>query len=375
MQTSSPDFRIDQQANQATPVDSSVDLFPLADRKLSAATPLAVRAQSPESRRQAVIEFESESQQIANVPALFGGAEVLVQNQEGELALVLLRQAMAEDSFHVSSLRKIYQLLPGGEWTFAERTAIAETLSSTTNLASDTLRLAKLEYEKGDLARSLDLYFQAASQIREEDRTVFEIYKDIGNIYVRQGDFEGAEEYYHKAFALDPDSDALHVNLGTLEIQRQDWGTARDRFRFALGLNSRNDKAWVGLALSHYHLADVELAFANIEKAIDLSPANRTAVLLLAGWAEKHDRVEQAVGALQDFLGEVSFDEDMSMALIQLLCQQKNYVFARFEIERTLLWNPLRPDLFELLQKIEALESNTPETEAKASVLGGEIFG
>jgi hypothetical protein len=65
----------------------------------------------------------------------------------------------------------------------------------------------------------------------------------------------------------------------------------------------------------------------------------------------------------------------MSMALIQLLCQQKNYVFARFEIERTLLWNPLRPDLFELLQKIEALESNTPETEAKSSVLGGEIFG
>lgn len=370
MQTSSPEFRIDQQLQD----DAAGVRFPLTPAPADA-RPL-VRAQSVESRRRAVQEFEKESAgELSDVPALVGSADVLARHQERALALVLLRQATSEDSFHVSSLRKIYHLLPGGEWTLAERTAIAETLSGTTKLASDTLRLAKLEYEKGDLGRSLELYFEAAARIREEDHTVFEIYKDIGNIYVRQGDFDGAEEYYHKAFALNPDSDALHVNLGTLEIQRQDWGAARDRFRFAIGLNDRNDKAWVGLALAHYHLGDVELAFGNLEKAIDLTPGNRTAVLLLAGWADKHDRVDEAVNALENYLGEVSFDEDMSLALIQLFCRQKNYAFARFEIERTLLWNPTRPDLFELLQKIEELEAQAPAPAVKTGSFAGEIFG
>lgn len=367
MQTSSLDFGIDQQLNdEAKSVHHPMPTSPVA------ASGILVRAQSAESRRQAIQEFENE---FSDVPALVGSADVLVQNQERALAMVCLRQAMSEDSFHVSSLRKIYSLLPGGEWTLAERSAVAETLASTTKLATDTLRLAKLEYEKGDLGRSLELYFEAAAQIREEDQTVFEIYKDIGNIYVRQGDFEGAEEYYHKAFALNPDSDALYVNLGTLEIQRQEWGAARDRFRNAIGLNDRNDKAWVGLALAHYHLGDTDLAFGNLEKAIDLSPGNRTAVLLLAGWADKHERTEEAISALENYLAEVSFDEDMSLALIQLFCRQKNYFFARFEIERTLLWNPTRPDLFELLKKIEDLEASAPEPTVKKSSLAGEIFG
>lgn len=377
MQTSSLDFVIDQERAHN---DEHVGVrFPIAsapvegaERPMVHAERPVARAQSAETRRQAIAEFENE---FSDVPALVGNAEVLAQNQERALALVLLRQAMSEDSFHVSSLRRIYNLLPGGEWTLAERTAIAETLSTTTKLASDTLRLAKLEYEKGDLGRSLEMYFEAAAQIREEDQTVFEIYKDIGNIYVRQGDFDGAEEYYHKAFALNPDSDALHVNLGTLEIQRQEWGAARDRFRFALGLNERNDKAWVGLALAHYHLGDTELAFGNLEKAIDLAPGNRTAVLLLAGWAEKHNRTEEAINALENYLGEVSFDEDMSLALIQLFCREKNYFCAKFEIERTLLWNPTRPDLFELLKKIEDLEGAEAEPVFKKSGLAGEIFG
>lgn len=363
-------------------IPQEVERFPLQQDTTVVTGPPAsprfvVRPESAESRKNAVTEFENEvgSPGTGIVPALVGNAEVLAQHKERDLALVLLRQALAEDSFHVSSLRRIYDLLSAGEWTLAERTSIAETLSATTKMASDTLRLAKLEYEKGNLERSLEYYFEAASRIQEEDRTVFEIYKDIGNIFVRQGDFDGAEEYYHKAFALDPDSDALHVNLGTLEIQRQDWGGARDRFRFALGLNPRSDKAWVGLALAHYQLGDIDLAFANVGKAIDLNRANRTAVLLLANWGEKHGRVDEAVDALQDFLGEVSFDEDISLALIQLFCTQKNYVFAQFEIDRVLLWNPLRTDLYELSEKIQMIAESEKPVIKPVREPGGELFG
>lgn len=317
-----------------------------------------VRAENKEARLQAIQAFEAESATTemegpSRVPQLVCNAEVLVKHREQDLALVLLRQALVQDSFHVSTLRRIYGLLKTGEWTVVERTKIAHALCEATQLASDTLRLAKLEYEKGNLEMSLELYFEAAAQIQDEDRSVFEIYKDIGNIFVRTGDFDGAEEYYHKAFALDPDSDILHVNLGTLEIQRQDWGSARDRFRFALNLNASNDKAWVGLALSHYHLGDMELAFANLVKATDFSPSNRTAVLLMANWGLKLGRLNEAADALTNYLGEVSFDEDISLALIEVFCEQRAYDFASIELERVLLWNPLRVDLYELEAKIK----------------------
>lgn len=333
-----------------------------------------VRPVSARNRQIAIAEFEQEG--LSTVPALVSGADVLVQFRERHLALALLRQALTQDSFHVSTLRRIYALLDKGEWSLAERLAIAETLSSTTHLASDTVRLAKLEYENGSLDRALDLYFDAAAQIHDEDHTIFEIYKDIGNIFVRRGDFEGAEEYYHKAYAVDPDSDALQVNLGTLEIQREDWGSARDRFRDALAINDQNDKAWVGLALAHYHLGDVDLAFANLEKATDLVVENRTAILLLANWAEKHDRVRDAIQPLERYLDFNNFDEDIALLLIRSYCAEKNYLAARFELEKILLWTPQRSEFLALMDQIVALEFAIEEEAARTVTnRSEEIFG
>lgn len=311
-----------------------------------------VRPESQEARRHAIEQFEQEKLEGPSLPVLEKGADVLLQHKERQLALVLLREAMNRDSRSISTLRKLFSLMKVDEWTLVEREKLAETLCDTTKQAADTVIYAKIQYEKGDLDRALDLYFDAAAQITNEDGSVFEIYKDIGNIFVRMNDLDGAEEYYHKAYALHPDSDLLHVNLGTLEIQRQDWGTARDRFRSALSLNAKNDKAWVGLALAHYHLGDVDLAFANLGNAVDICPANRTAVHLMAAWGEKHMRYPEAIEALQSHLGEVSFDEEMSLALIHLFCLRQEYGFALLEIERVLLWNPFREDLYELEERL-----------------------
>lgn len=294
-----------------------------------------IRGEGRAERRQAIREFEREIQ----------GADLLLKNNEPCLAKALLCKALNTNSREERAIRKMIELIERSGGDSEERLKLAKAYHAFSQSLESSLLLAKTYYDREELDQALDLYFKAATLIVSEDESVFEIYKDIGNIYVRQHDFEGAEEYYHKAFALNPDSDVLQVNLGTLEVQRQDWGEARERFRTALTLNAKNDRAWVGLALSHHALGDVDLALANLSNSLDINPRNRTAVHLMAAWGQKYERRDEAIVALQNYLSEFPFDEDLSAALLELLCEKREYGLARLELEKLLCWNPTREDL------------------------------
>ncbi|PWU14777.1 MAG: O-linked GlcNAc transferase [Bdellovibrio sp.] len=329
-----------------------------------------IRADRTEVRQQALKAFDAETttpSQLADaakdgnltlasdVERLIKNSDLLANAGDHGLAAILCRQALRYDSRSVTAIDRLFLLTRSD----AERFKLAKTAYELEPNLARGLRLAKILVEKNQLERALELYLQIAAQITEENELVFEIYKDVGNIYVRQRDFDGAEEYYHKAFALNPDSDVLHVNLGTLEIQRSEWGKARDFFREAVGRNVNNDKGWVGLALAHEKLAEVELAFANLENAIEINPANRTAVHMMALWGQKYRRIEPAIQALQEFLSSESFDEELSLALIELFCERQQYKLAQLELERLLLWNPERPELFELERRFREIEVST----------------
>jgi Tfp pilus assembly protein PilF len=173
---------------------------------------------------------------------------------------------------------------------------------------------------------------------------------------VRQGDFEGAEDYYNKAYTLNPDSDTLLVNFGTLEVQRQDYDKSLYCFRQAVEVNKRNDKAWVGLAMVHAQFGDQELAWANLETALDINPKNRTAVHLLANWGLRDGRFAQSVSVLQSYLGEVDFDEDLSLVLINFYCSGSQIDEALLECERVLLWNPENQEVSDLKAKLRKIK-------------------
>ena len=70
-------------------------------------------------------------------------------------------------------------------------------------------------------------------------------------------------------------------------------------FRRAVELNDSNDKAWVGLGLIHREFSDVELSWANIEKALDINPKNESAIRLVAEWAQKDNENEKAISRIE----------------------------------------------------------------------------
>ena len=285
---------------------------------------------------------------------LMTNAILLKESGEADLAKALFREALNLDSRSQVALKNLFDMIPVSAETLSEREKIATARYAANKDIESTLALAKIKSEKASSEEAQQLYFEAAACESDRSELFFEIYKDIGNLCVRSGDYEGAEEYYFKAHAINGESDILQVNLGTLEVQRDDWGQARERFGQAILFNNKNDKAWVGVAMSHYNLGEYDLANASLTNALDFNPLNRTAVHLLASWSLKTQNYEPAINALQNFLSQVDHDAEMSLALIHLFCETKQYDLALFEVERTLLWDPLQDEVLEIEKALRA---------------------
>lgn len=287
-----------------------------------------------------------------DVATLLINARVLVKNGEANLALNLLRTASNRDSKNPVVLKLLADILEQTgrhEESLKVRAAYVRYASGF----EATFAFAQALYRAGRDEEALNAYYETLSHVTEENPALFEVHKNMGNIFVRRGDFESAEECYNKAHTMNPESDALMVNFGTLEVQRNDLGRSLECFRKAVAINSSNDRAWTGLAMAHDAFSDFELAWGDLERALDLNPRNRTAVILAAMWAQRDCTPQRAISRLQDYLSSDEGDDEISLALVNLFCAAGRVDLATLETGRVLAWNPGRTDVRELFNKLQ----------------------
>lgn len=197
----------------------------------------------------------------------------------------------------------------------------------------DDLDLAKEAYLDAILVSTFNL------------ELLFEAYKNLGNLFLRDKNIDMAEDFYHKAYALSPDSPQIFVNLGTLEMQKGNPSLAIEKFRRALQINPKFAAAWVGMALAYQSFGEFEMAWASLLKSLETAPNNQTALLLLATWSSKNDAIDFAVEQLMNYFDGGHLDNQLSLAFIELCIQSSKFSLARLEIERALLWDPSNLDL------------------------------
>lgn len=297
-------------------------------------------------------EFSSSEVPLsAEAFALLQNAKILIAHGERDLGLGLLRQAVTTSGSHPIILRELGLYL-GRAGHFAEQSLVYQELVRKDYKSETVILYAHSLYQSGDDAGAIQFYFESLGLIDQIEEAHFEVYKNIGNILLKQNDLDGAEENYHKAFTINPRSSALLVNMGTLRVQRQEYSDAHTHFRHAIEMDQKNDKAWVGLALVTNHFADWELAWANVLRAVEINPNNRTAVHLVGAWAWRDHKHTVAIEVLNDYLSTVSVDEEMSLILINFYCASGAIEFALIEIERVLAWNPGNREVRELRKKL-----------------------
>ncbi|MEY4617074.1 MAG: hypothetical protein RJB66_2034 [Pseudomonadota bacterium] len=174
---------------------------------------------------------------------------------------------------------------------------------------------------------------------------LFEAYKNLGNLYLKEKNFDMAEDFYHKAYSLCPDSAVLLVNLGTLEMQREAFSQAIEKYRKALQVDPRHAPAWVGMALVYQSFGEFDLSWASLLKSLDHDSENQMALLLLAKLSLKQEAAPLAVERLMNHFDKGHFDSQLSLAFIELCIQSNRFNLARLEVERALLWEPNQSDI------------------------------
>ncbi|MGE0763290.1 MAG: tetratricopeptide repeat protein [Bdellovibrionales bacterium] len=285
----------------------------------------------------------------------FHAAKLLMQHQEFYPAQKLLRQVLSV-SPHSSATVYALAECAGHLGQKAERLQLLKALITLDDHPHYLLTLAQTFYEQGSDQEALKYYLQAVHLLPEDAGSLFEAYKNIGNIYVRCHDFESAEENYNRAHTLNPRSATLLVNFGTLAIQRNDWDGAIQRFREAIAVDASFDRAWVGLSLVHRQFGDFDLSWANLARALDLNPLNTTALQLALSWVVKDQRWALVSESLKQYMVLNDQDAVMSLALAQLWFLQGHFASARLELTRTLALDPAIQGGLDLLNLIEQEE-------------------
>lgn len=317
-------------------------------RRTSSAVPNGSRVETAKTSNKPSLRTDIET------GTLLANARTLVEHGEYHLALNLLREASNRDSKNPAVLLPLAETLEAAGKN-SEALKVREVLARFDYGFENAFQHAQALYRQNRDQDALSAYYDALSILSDEHPHLFEIHKNMGNIFVRGGDFEGAEESYNRAYSLNPSSDSLMVNFGTLEIQRGDKGRALSCFRQAVDINPANDKAWTGLAMIHNEFGDHELAWGNLERALDLNPANRTAIHLAAHWGTRDQVPVRVIPWMQDYLASVENDEEMSLVLVNLFCSTGQLDLAGLEIEKILAWNPNRQDVRDLRQRLDQM--------------------
>jgi tetratricopeptide (TPR) repeat protein len=282
---------------------------------------------------------------------LMENARTLMGHKEYQLAISLLRSVLSRSPYFAPAIRRIgvcHREL--GRLDHALKCfqvlVKAETSSENLILLADAFYIMERDQE------AMKVYQTALMDVNIPMNALFNVYKNLGNIFVRMRDFETAEEYYHKAFSINADSDILLVNYGTLEIQRENLEKALRYFREAIVKNSENDRAWVGLSLVHRHMGDFELSHANIERSLDINPKNRTALKLLVEWGVCDFKYANVIERLQEYLGLESEDTEMSFTLAKIFAHLNRLDEAQIEMQRVLALDSEIPGAQQLAKAI-----------------------
>lgn len=270
--------------------------------------------------------------------------DVLHQNSEIYLANSLLASALQRNQYDE---RIIYDLGKGfiKNRNFESAQKCFQYLKVKLNNFESYFFFAKSSEALGQVEAARDAYLDALLLPTVDSDLLFEAYKNIGNIYLKESNIEVAEDFYHKAYTIKSESPTLLVNLGTLELQRLNTSGAIERFRSALKVDPKFSPAWLGLALSYDDFGDFPMAWASLLRSVECDSRNATALLLLAQWSVKNEGVNKAIHYLSQYFDSGFFDNQLSLVFIELCLHSNNYGLARWELERALHWDPKSVEL------------------------------
>lgn len=212
---------------------------------------------------------------------LIQSAEVLMQNGEHPLAQRVLKKLLSLEPDNSLALRYFAQNCEHlKEWSRASN-AYRLLIQTDNHKVEHYIALAKLYYRQKRYNEALAWFDKSLQQKGLQLDDLYDVFKNMGFIYLQQGQQPQALKHYYQAYTLKPRTQELVVLLGLIELQMGHNHKACRWFHEAFCLNEDNELLWMALATAQHRLGDFELAAASTQRALDIAPTHPIAQKLL----------------------------------------------------------------------------------------------
>lgn len=283
---------------------------------------------------------------------LLKNALLLIDNGQYKMAKNILADVLKKDSHYVEAIRWMgWCFKKEGQYTNAIK--CYEQVLKLRQTEQDYFELGEIHYEMKQDEKARDYWLMGLNLCNEQSPRLFDLHKDLGNAFLRLGDFESAEENYHKALTIRPQSDALQVNLGSMFFYKKDLKNSMQSFKNAIDINPYNDRAWCGVGLVARQMGDKKWAWHVLFKALDINPENMVALQVLVQWSFEDNSFTHAIDRVQRYLFDNQNDISMLYTLSGLMFHANDLIGAEIELERLLALEPTHQDGLILLDIIK----------------------
>ena len=165
---------------------------------------------------------------------------------------------------------------------------------------------------------ALEILHQIVDQCQEPSWLLYTVFKNIGSLYLRCKDFEAAEEYYNRAYAMNKDDLNLELCYGYLFLHSSKLNDAKTKFADILARDADFTEASIGLALVHASVGEYDLACANLSNVLDKNPSHK----LLENDQLPH---WSTIDLINGFLKENPQDEEALTLRVGWYIKQQNF--------------------------------------------------
>jgi tetratricopeptide (TPR) repeat protein len=151
--------------------------------------------------------------------------------------------------------------------------AAAYAKTNTAAAKKDKMEMARVEEEKGDLARLHKDYESALSHYESAvhvNSKSADLYNKMGIAELQLKELGQARKYFARAIKLNPQLFAALNNMGVLELLNKRYKAAVNYFKQALALDESNAHTHLNLANAWMGLSNVDYAMTEYARALEL---------------------------------------------------------------------------------------------------------
>lgn len=287
-----------------------------------------------------------------NVPFLLKNAEVLIKFSDYTLAkniystVLQTREYSGEAHYGMGKCEEALGNLEDSRKHYEEAIAYIPSLEIYESLARVLKKLGRSEYQGEVLERALLIK-------GIEDKKRFSLLVDAGSAWVKAGSHERAKGHFLKALELEPRSDAVHSNLGSVLLQQGKIVEAIRAFEDAIEINGRNHSAHLGLGCSYLAEGDKRTAYDYFAKSLEIELRNSTAIFYLIKCAYEIKSFEKAEFIVENYVQVAPVNASLLFGLAGLQYHLSKFDKCENTAKKVLELKPDHKGAAELLKLVE----------------------